>query len=93
MKQHVARLRDHVHRMPHNQTDAERKLWMLLRARQLCVAKFRRWHRIGPFITDFRSNITYIEVDGGQHAEERQADRKRSAFLERRGYHGIAFLG
>ena len=34
-------------------TDAERKLWRLLRDRQLNGAKFRRQVPIGPYVVDF----------------------------------------
>ncbi|HZD90033.1 MAG TPA: DUF559 domain-containing protein, partial [Pseudolabrys sp.] len=39
--------------MRREQTDAERKLWLLLRDRRLGGAKFRRQAPIGPYIADF----------------------------------------
>ena len=55
-----------------NQIDAERKLWKILRDRQLAEAKFRRQFPIGRYILDFYSPEYKlgIEADGGQHYEE-----------------------
>ncbi len=52
-----------------NQTDAERKLWSLLRNRQLSNVKFRRQFSIDRYIIDFYSpeHKLGIEADGGQH--------------------------
>jgi very-short-patch-repair endonuclease len=52
-------------------TQAEGKLWLLLRDRRLAGFKFRRQVPIGPYIADFVSFPArlVVEVDGGQHAE------------------------
>ncbi len=52
-----------------NQTDAEGKLWRVLRNRNLCGAKFRRQFPAGGFILDFYAPEykLCVEVDGGQH--------------------------
>ena len=93
MTPHPLTLRDRARRLRRNQTEAERKLWARLRFRQLGNAKFRRQYPIGPFITDFccMEHGLVIELDGGQHAEHEEADRRRSAFLARRGYRVIRF--
>ncbi|TSC92509.1 MAG: hypothetical protein CEN89_646 [Candidatus Berkelbacteria bacterium Licking1014_7] len=56
-----------------NQTDAERKLWQVLRSRQLSGVKFRRQFPIGRYILDFYSpkHRLGIEADGGQHYENK----------------------
>ena len=74
-------------------TDAEQTLWARLRDRQLRGAKFRRQHPIGPFIADFccPAGKVIVELDGGQHAEEIEADQKRSRFLEAQGYRVLRF--
>ena len=53
-------------RLRRTQTDAERRLWSRLRHRQICGAKFRRQHAVGPFITDFccMEIGLVIELDG-----------------------------
>jgi very-short-patch-repair endonuclease len=73
-------------------TDAERKLWSVLRSGQLDGAKFRRQQPIGPFIVDFvcQERGLVIEVDGGQHAES-AADARRTKFLESKGYRMLRF--
>ncbi len=52
-----------------NQTDAESKLWSLLRNRQLANVKFRRQFPVDRYILDFYSPEYKlgIEADGGQH--------------------------
>jgi lysyl-tRNA synthetase class 2 len=75
-----------------NQTKAELELWMRLRGRQL-AAKFRRQYRIGPYIVDLCcvERRLVIELDGGQHSEQVEADRKRSAFMTSRGFRVLRF--
>ena len=75
------------------QTDAERKLWLLLRDRRLGGAKFRRQHPVGKFIVDFccPDQRLAIELDGGQHAAQTEADERRSRFLRARGYSVLRF--
>ena len=76
-------------------TEAERGLWQRLRNRQLKGAKFRRQHQIGPYIADFfcPEARLVIELDGGQHARqaEREADRRRTQYLEGQGYTVLRF--
>ncbi len=50
-----------------NMTDAERRLWAALRGRRLRGFRFRRQHRLGPFIGDFVciEHRLLIEADGG----------------------------
>lgn len=74
-------------------TDAEKKLWAQLRDRQLCGVKFRRQHSIGPFITDFccLERGLVVEIDGGQHAEQVEADQRRTGAIEKQGYRVLRF--
>lgn len=76
-----------------NQTPAERKLWALLRDRRLSGFKFRRQPPLGPFIIDsccLEAKLI-VELDGGQHAAQRDADTQRTAFPEGRGYRVLSF--
>ena len=75
------------------QTDAETKMWRLLRDRRLAGKKFRRQHSIPPYVVDFYCHeaALVIELDGGQHAESRRYDEKRTAFLEQKGLRVIRF--
>ena len=79
--------------MRRQQTDAERKLWTALRDRQITGTKFRRQVPIGPYIVDFvsREKRVIVELDRGQHANQREADNERTVFLESRGYRVVRF--
>ncbi|MFC1927471.1 endonuclease domain-containing protein [Chloroflexota bacterium] len=68
-------------------TDAERALWMKLRNRELEGVKFRRQQPIGPYIVDFVSlrRRLIIEIDGGQHNEEREKERDEERAINLRG--------
>jgi very-short-patch-repair endonuclease len=78
-------------RLRREQTDAERKVWALLRSRHFSAYKFRRQHSIGPYIADFvcLEKKLVIELDGWQHAENAEYDERRSAFLRSKGYRVI----
>jgi very-short-patch-repair endonuclease len=73
-------------------TDAERKLWQLLRSRQLSHLKFRRQVPLGPWIADFvdYEHKIIVEADGGQHADS-EHDKGRDADLAARGFRVIRF--
>jgi very-short-patch-repair endonuclease len=76
-------------------TDAERKLWSLLRNNRLGV-KFRRQVPYGPYILDFycvKARLV-VELDGSQHytPEGRQRDAIRDAYLRNDGLEVVRFL-
>ena len=68
-------------------TDAERRLWYLLRAHRTQGWKFRRQHPIGPYIVDFVcfEHQLVVEVDGSQHLDAAAYDEQRDCFLRTRG--------
>jgi len=72
-------------------TDAEKKLWMHLRAKQLSGMKFRRQQPVGKYIVDFMcfERRVIIEVDGGQHSEE--VDFTREEYLRAQGFEVLRF--
>ena len=76
-----------------NATDAERLLWHQLSSKKVAGTRFNRQVPVGPFICDFiaRSIKLVIEVDGGQHDWNAEADQRRSKFLEAQGYKVIRF--
>ena len=80
-------------RLRRDQTDAEHKLWMQLRTRELHGFKFRRQHPIDRYIVDFCciERRLIVELDGGQHLEQAEADRRRTDALVRLGYRVIRF--
>lgn len=77
------------------QTDAEKKLWSILRDRQLAGAKFRRQFSLGKYILDFYSpeHRLGIEADGGQHFEDKgkQGDKVREEELSKLGVEILRF--
>jgi very-short-patch-repair endonuclease len=74
-------------------TEAEKKLWRILRNRQLDGIKFRRQAPIGPYIADFLAvdALLFIELDGGQHSDQADYDGKRTAWLKQQGYRVLRF--
>ena len=77
------------------QTQAEAKLWRLLRERQFGGLKFRRQHPVGGYIVDFycHERKLVIELDGGQHDEKTQIryDMQRTRTLEDLGVRVLRF--
>lgn len=74
-------------------TDAERKLWQHLRARQLHGFKFRRQLPIAGYIADFAcvEARLVIELDGGQHLAQQDYDLERTRKLGINGYRVLRF--
>jgi very-short-patch-repair endonuclease len=73
-------------------SDAENRLWWVLRNRGLAGHKFVRQMPVGPFIADFvcRRAALIIEIDGGQHADS-ESDQRRTTFLNTEGYSVLRF--
>ena len=76
-------------------TEAEQKLWSLLRNRQLKGKKFRRQHAIANYIVDFYCNECklVIELDGNFHTDEiaKDYDKSRTALLTELGITVLRF--
>ncbi|MBK1670330.1 DNA methylase [Rhodovibrio sodomensis] len=74
-------------------TEAERRLWQVLRARQLHGLKFRREHGLERYIVDFACPEArlIVELDGGQHADRAARDAARTQVLESKGYTVLRF--
>lgn len=74
-------------------TDVENLLWKQLRRKQLARLKFRRQQPIDNYIVDFVcfEKRVVIEVDGGQHASERDKDAERDEYLIRNGFKVLRF--
>jgi very-short-patch-repair endonuclease len=71
-------------------TDAETRLWSVVRMKQLKGFQFYRQRIIGSYIVDFfcpKAKLV-IEVDGSQHYESEalEADRKRDKYMKTRGF-------
>jgi len=78
-----------------SQTNAEKKLWDLLRNRQFLDVKFRRQFSVSQYIIDFYSPQCGlgIEADGGQHYDEdgKQKDEIRTEELSKFGIKILRF--
>ncbi len=78
-----------------HQTDAETRLWSKLRNKKFLNIKFFRQYSVGAYVLDFYapSIKLAIELDGGQHAEQKQRsyDVRRTAYLEDFGIQVIRF--
>ncbi|MEO3430819.1 DUF559 domain-containing protein [Pelagibius sp. CAU 1746] len=76
-----------------NMTEAEQRLWSVLRRRQLDGLRFRRQVPLGRFIVDFACYEARIvaELDGGQHTESEVEDAARNQWLEDRGFRVLRF--
>ena len=78
-----------------NATDAERKLWSILRSRRMAGLKFFQQYSVGSYILDFYcpEQRLAIEVDGGQHADVygQQHDAHRNRYLRELNIRVIRF--
>jgi very-short-patch-repair endonuclease len=73
-------------------TEAESRLWLRLRRRELRGWRFRRQHPVGPYIVDFACLDAglVVELDGSQHLLSR-SDARRDACLRRKGFRVLRF--
>jgi very-short-patch-repair endonuclease len=67
-------------------------LWRALRELE-SPHRFRRQHPIGRYVVDFACPglKLAIELDGGQHASQAEADASRTSEIARHGYRVIRF--
>jgi len=73
--------------MRHEPTEAEHRLWQILRAKRLAGYKFKRQLVIDHYIADFvcPQHRLIVEADGGQHLESKY-DERRDAYLKGQGF-------
>jgi very-short-patch-repair endonuclease len=81
------RIRDFAKKMRREPTDAEAKMWRLLRDRRLAEFKFRQQVPFQNFILDFVcfEKRLVVEIDGSQHADS-ERDTVREAVLLAEGF-------
>jgi very-short-patch-repair endonuclease len=88
-----ALLLDRARAMRSTPTDAERRLWSILRAGRLEGLRWRRQEIIDDlYIADFIcfEHRLIVEADGGQHAENAY-DTDRDAYLTAQGFRILRF--
>ncbi|HWV59296.1 MAG TPA: DUF559 domain-containing protein [Sphingopyxis sp.] len=86
-------LLDRARQMRSNPTDAERRLWSILRAGRLDGIRWRRQVIIDDrYIADFIcfEHRLIVEADGGQHGEN-PYDAERDAYLTVQGFRILRF--
>jgi type I restriction enzyme R subunit len=90
-----AGLTQHSRELRLAQTNAEAKLWSLLRNKQLRGFKFRRQHQFGNYIADFYCHEAQlvVECDGSVHDENEQwhHDQQRDAYMVSNGVSVLRF--
>jgi very-short-patch-repair endonuclease len=78
-----------------SQTDAERKIWNIVRKKQIKGQKFFRQYSVGNYILDFYCPQIKLalEIDGGQHNKNVniKKDGERSRFLKSFGIKVVRF--
>ena len=89
----MSRKIDRARELRRDSSRAERICWEQLRAHRLQGIKFRRQHPIGRYFADFAcpSRKIVIEIDGEHHADQLEADNRRTAEMEATGWRVIRF--
>jgi very-short-patch-repair endonuclease len=74
-------------------TEAEIRVWRMLRAHRMNGHKFRRQVPIGRYIADFVCHEArlVVEIDGGQHDHASARETGRTSFLQTEGYRILRF--
>ncbi|HMI96705.1 MAG TPA: DUF559 domain-containing protein [Micropepsaceae bacterium] len=76
-------------------TEFERRLWSLLRRKQMAGLRFRRQQTIGPYIVEFYCSAAklVVELDGDQHGTDGRLryDETRTRWLTANGCHVLRF--
>ena len=88
-----ALLLDRARQMRSNPTDAERRLWSILRAGRIEGFRWRRQEVIDDlYIVDFVcfEHRLIVEADGGQHAQSAY-DAERDTYLTKQGFRILRF--
>ena len=90
----TARLQTLRQKLRHQTTPAEKLLWRSLKNSGVGT-KFRRQHRVGPYVLDFYcpEHKLAIEIQGGIHDDvpRSEYDAERLAYLESQGIRVLLF--
>ena len=91
----TAAAREFARQLRKKSTDAEKRLWRLLRDRRFAEFKFRRQYPCGIYFLDFYCTLAKlaVELDGGGHGfpDQRARDEKRNRFLAEQGIQVLRF--
>jgi very-short-patch-repair endonuclease len=74
-------------------TEAEKVLWLSVRANRLNGWHFRRQQIIGGFIADFYCHAAalVVELDGGIHESQQEYDQERTELIKTYGIEVVRF--
>ena len=88
----ISKLRSRAKEMRSQPTEAEHRLWQLLRAHRFSGYKFKQQVPLDYYIVDFIcfAQRLIVEVDGGQHAES-EHDARREAYLQAQEFRVLRF--
>ena len=77
----------------HDMTEAERRVWQILRSHRMKGYKFRRQVPIGRYVADFVCHEArlIVEIDGGQHDRSSRRETERTEFVQNEGYRILRF--
>ncbi|MFL6768863.1 MAG: endonuclease domain-containing protein [Sphingomicrobium sp.] len=83
-------MRSRAKSMRSEPTEAEHRLWQIIRAHRFNGFKFKRQVPIDQYIVDFLcpAQRLIIELDGSQHVES-GSDLRRDTYLRAQGFHII----
>ena len=86
---------ERAHELRASATESERRLWSLLRRKQMAGLRFRRQQTIGPYIVDFYCSAAklVVELDGDQHGVDGHLryDETRTRWLTANGCRVLRF--
>jgi len=87
--------RDFARQLRKKSTNAEKRMWRLLRDHRFQDFKFRRQYQCGIYFLDFYCAVAKlaVELDGGGHGfpDQRARDETRNQFLSRQGIKVLRF--
>ena len=81
---------EHARELRRNMTYAERRMWWMLRQKQLGGLRFRRQAPLGPYYADFfcpKARLV-VELDGAGHTSDSQIahDETRDRWFQSQGF-------
>ncbi|WP_082387688.1 endonuclease domain-containing protein [Leptolinea tardivitalis] len=93
MQDHTTESLSRARELRRQMTYPERRLWSVLRDREISCWKWRRQHPKGIYILDFFCHEAglVVEVDGDSHAGQEEYDANRTEWLEEQGLRVIRF--
>ncbi|NQZ09729.1 MAG: endonuclease domain-containing protein [Algicola sp.] len=82
-----------MHSKPSREVVAQRRLWEVMRNRQVEGLSFIRQVLVEPFIVDFAciEKKIIVEIDGVSNTEQQHYDQRRTEYLQSKGFVVVRF--